>query len=129
MPSVVMPTLSSDRWEVEKTSLKSATLTENYRVTQMPATWMLPDAALDDLLDVFDGLVVVLQAVVTQGDVVGQRWRSDRQEDRRNKMNISRPTSEICVTLQTKQHRLKKSFTCNKHHSYHRINFNTNAQI
>lgn len=58
----------------------------------MSATWMLPDAALDDLLDVFDGLVVVLQAVVTQGDVVGQRWRSDRQEDRGNKMNISRAT-------------------------------------
>lgn len=42
---------------------------------------MLPDAPLDDLLDVFDGLVVVLQAVVAQGDVVGQRWRGHKQED------------------------------------------------
>lgn len=97
----------------------------------MPATWMLPDAALDDLLDIFDGLVVVLQAVVTQGDVVGQRWQSDRQEDRGNKMNISRATSEIFVILQSKATLSKEVFYVagNKHHRYYKINFNTNGQI
>lgn len=36
-------------------------------------TWMFPDASFYDLSDIFEGLSVVLQAVVTQGDVVGQR--------------------------------------------------------
>lgn len=35
-------------------------------------TWMFPDASFDDLGDVFEGLGVVLLAVVAQGDVVGQ---------------------------------------------------------
>lgn len=37
-------------------------------------TRMFPDASVYDLVDVFVGLRVVLQAVVTQGDVVGQSW-------------------------------------------------------
>lgn len=36
-------------------------------------TWMFADASFYDLSNVFEGLSVVLQAVVTQGDVVGQR--------------------------------------------------------
>lgn len=76
---------------------------------------MLPDAVLDDLLDVFDGLVVVLQAVVAQGDVVGQRWRSDRQEDRGNKMNISRATSENTV---------QRSLLCGQQTSTQMLKFN-----
>ena len=41
---------------------------------------MFPDASLDDLPNVFVGLIIVLQAVVTQGDVVGQSC--DREEGR-----------------------------------------------
>lgn len=46
---------------------------EQQRDSEHCGTWMLPDAPLNDLLDVFDGLVVVLQAVVAQGNVVRQR--------------------------------------------------------
>ena len=46
-------------------------------------TWMFSDASLDDLSDVFKGLSVVLQAVVTQGDVVGQRCEKGGTERQR----------------------------------------------
>lgn len=36
-------------------------------------TWMLPDSMVYDLLDILEGLTVVLQAVVGQSNVVGQR--------------------------------------------------------
>lgn len=45
---------------------------------------MFPDASVYDLIDVFVGLRVVLQAVVTQGDVVGQRWKRGGAGRQRN---------------------------------------------
>lgn len=38
-------------------------------------TWMFLDSTVYDLSDILEGLIVVLQAVISQGDVVGQRWK------------------------------------------------------
>lgn len=43
------------------------------------STWMFPHPSVYDLCDVFDGLRVVLHAVVGQGDVVEQRWSKEQQ--------------------------------------------------
>lgn len=82
MPSVVIPTLSSGT-QVKKIVVRSShNVTPTDRSLQYEwmnldwwcvFTWMFPDASFYDLSDVFEGLGVVLQAVVTQGDVVGQR--------------------------------------------------------
>lgn len=62
------PSYWSKTWSKNNKYLKEEKITAIF-------TWMFLDSTVYDLSDILEGLIVVLQAVISQGDVVGQRWK------------------------------------------------------